>query len=294
MTLDGYDGPENVAILMAEARGYFEDVGLKMVVTVPVVPARPLPYLTQEAVTLAVSHQPEIVIAKGKQQSRPVVAIGSLISQPTAAMIWLKKSNIHQLADLKGKVIAVPGLYFQKAFLESVLAQGGLTPDDVIVKRVDYQAVSMLEDGSADAIFGASANLEGAVLEARGFDPVITPVSELGVPDYDELVVIARPETLAEDPQLASDFMSALERGAEAAVESPLGAVEAIERSAEKDAQLSRAETWATVKATLPLLSTTGRVSYSHTSHLVDWMYREGMIAREPPPSTLLTNDFLP
>ena len=55
--------------------------------------------------------------ARGAQ----VVAVGSLISDPTAAMIWLEKSHIGGIADLKGKTIAIPGLPFQKSFLQSIL-----------------------------------------------------------------------------------------------------------------------------------------------------------------------------
>ena len=59
-------------------------------------------------------------------------------------------------------------------FLQSFLARGGLTLDDVEVRRVGYELVSALTDGEVDAIFGGSWNIEGAVLEARGLKPVIT------------------------------------------------------------------------------------------------------------------------
>src|SRR6478752_4595307 len=119
-------------------------------------------------------------VAPGKQL--PIVIIGSLISQPTAALIWAKESHINEIADLKGKTIAIPGLSFQRKFLEAALAQEGLAPGDVTIKAVGYKLVPALVSGQADAIFGGSGNPEGIELASRGVQPVVTSVQGLGVP----------------------------------------------------------------------------------------------------------------
>ena len=219
ITLDGYPGPENVGILMAEQRGYFEDVGLEVWVRTPVSQLRPVRYVAEGEVDLSISHEPQVEMAREK--GVPVVSIGSLISQPTAAMIWLRKSGIRGIADLKGKTIAIPGLPFQRDLLQSVLAREDLTLDDVKVVFSDYELVPDLVSGRADAIFGGSWNLEGRELQVRGLKPVITRVQDLGTPSYDEFVLIARPHRLARDPQLFRDFTAAVARGTAAAVEDP-------------------------------------------------------------------------
>ena len=291
ITLDGYDGPENVGILLAEKGGYFADVGLRVAITSPAAPARPLLYVASRSVDFGVTPQPQVAVAAAKGAG--VVGIGSLVSQPTAAMIWLEKSKIGGLWDLKGKTIAYPGLPFQKEFLESILARVGLTLEDVKLRGVGYELVPALVKGEADATFGGSANLEGAVLEARGLRPVITPVRRLGVPDYDELVMIARTGLAEEDPQLIRDFWAAVSRATAAAVADPARARRVIEGSIEPNYELNRAELEAELEATLPLLSESGYMDPGQAERLVDWMREQGLIQREVPASKLLTNRFL-
>lgn len=288
VTLDGFAGPENAGIIMAERLGYFEDVGLEVSASLPLTPVRPLKYAATGAVDLAVSYEPQLVLAQ--EEHVPVVAVGSLVSQPTAAMIWLEKSKIDGIADLRGRTIAIPGLNFQQDFLQSLLVRAGLTLADVKVKRVHYDAIPDLVSGRADAIFG-SWNLEGTELEARGLDPVITRVSSLGVPPYEELVLVARRDRLARDPQSIRDFMSALARGTAAALEKDPEVTTNVllDVSEKKNGKAMEAE----LEATLPLLSKSGRMSPERASELVDWMHEEGMIKRKPPVSGLLTNRYL-
>lgn len=292
VTLDGWRGPENAGILMASVRGYFAEAGLHVQILHPGAPELTPGYVRKGADDFGVSHLPEVVLAR--EGGAPLTVVGSLISQPTAAMIWLKQSHISSIADLKGKTIAYPGLPFQKKLLEAVLAREGLKPGDVKIKNVGYELVSTLASGLADAIFGGSWNLEGAELELRLLKPVITRVQELGVPPYDEFVVIARTNRVHNDPKLVRDFMSAVARGTAAAVEDPKGVVNAVLEFAESNPDTTREEAKTEVEATLPLLSKSGQMSPGRAEGLVDWMYEEGMIQKKVPVSTLLTNAYLP
>jgi putative hydroxymethylpyrimidine transport system substrate-binding protein len=286
VTLDGLEGPENVGILMAQKRGYFADAHLSVTVNTPALPTRPVNYVATRIDDLGVGPEPQVVLARDNME--PVVAVGSLISQPTAAMIWLKKSHIGGIADLKGKTIAIPGFPFQESFLQSVLARSGLTLKDVEVKRVGYGLVPALVSGRADAIFGGSWNLEGVQLESRGLEPVVTRVQELGIPPYDEFVVVARADRVTAEPGLIQDFVSAVVRGNAAAAENPRAAVNAIMEAGLGGSDVSRGATEAEVVATSPLLSGSGYLDPEQASRLVDWMYEQRMIQRKPPVSALL------
>lgn len=290
VTLDGFANPQTMGILMADKLGYFAEAGLDVSISKPLNPVRPVNYVEQEIVDLAVSREPQVVLAR--EQGAPIVAVGSLVSEPTAAMIWLGKSKIDSVADLKGKTIAIPGLSFQRGLLQSLLAQSGLTLADVKVKRVDYDLLPALVSGRVDAIFGGSWNVEGIELEARGLDPVVTRVSDVGVPAYDEFVLIAHRKRLSRDPQSIRDFISAVVRGTAAAIEGdPKATAEAIlEISEKKDQKATEAE----VEATLPLLSEDGYMDPGQADQLVAWMHEEGLIQRTLPASALLTNSYLP
>lgn len=292
MTLQGVGGPEDVAIFMAIERGYFQDAGLDVRGGIPVLPGRPVGYVTSDTDDFGIAQAPQVAI--GRDKRAPVVAVGSLISQPTAAMIWLGRSKIQAVKDLEGKTIGVPGIPYQEEFLKNVLARAGLTRADVTIKRVAYDLVPALLSGRVDAIFGGSANHEGVEIEARGEEPVVTGVQELGIPDYEELVVITRADRVAEDPNSVRGFMSALIRGAAAAVEDPQAAVDAVMSSEMGDPELSQGTLEAEVEATLPLLSTDGQMDPASAGGLVGWMREEGMIGAIPPLADWLSNDYLP
>src|SRR5689334_2298130 len=253
ITLDGYSGPENLGVLMASWESYFKEVGLKVETYSPASPERPVEYTADGAVDLGVSREPELVLAKSK--GIPVVAIGSLVAEPTAAMIWLRKSGIEDVADLKGKTIGTAGLPMQEKLLESVLADVGLSLSDVKLKNVGYNTVPDLYKGKVDAVFGAGWNLEGSQLETLGAEPVITKVQDLGIPPYEELLIIASRDGLKKEPKLYRDFMAAVVRGAATSIEDPDLAFKAVNEDVEADYRVTPKAREAQVEATLPLLS---------------------------------------
>lgn len=290
VTLDGHEGPENVGILMAQQRGYFADANLSVSIQSPTAPARPVRNVADRQDDFGLTQEPQVVLANIK--GAPVIAVGTLVRQATASMIWLKRSRISSIGDLKGKTVAIPGVPFQKDFLANVLARNGLTLGDVKVKNVGYGLVPALVSGRADAIFGGSWNLEGVELESRGLKPVVTRVQALGIPTYDEGVMIARTDRVAKDPRMIQDFMSAVLRGNAAAANDPKAAVEAIEKADLGGSRPSRKTLEAEVAATLPLLSKSGYMFSAKSIGLTDWMHAQGLIHRSPRPPELLTNDF--
>lgn len=286
VTLDSLEGAENVGVLMAIKRGYFEDAGLDVWEGSPLEPNRPVSYVGKGIDDFGVTQMPQVVI--GKDKGLPITAVGSLVAHPTAAMIWLRGANIDGIRDLKGKTIAFPGVPFQKAFLRTALARAGLTLDDVKLLNVGYELVPALIGGEADAIFGAAPNLVDPEIEAEGEKSVAKAQEDLGIPDYEEDVVIVRSDLLAKDPQLVEDFMSAVGKGTEAAIEEPEAAVQAIVEAIGANPELHRHEKVLQVRATLPLLSRNGRMNPARAIALANWMYEEGLVERRWPSSALL------
>lgn len=291
VTGEGWESPADLGILLADREGFFREAGLSVWFGAPASPTRPVGYVTGGTDMLGVTHPPQLAMAKEK--GAPIVAVGSLVSRPTAAMIWLKRSKIRDLSDLRGKTVAIPGLPFQKAFLESALTAAGLKPGETKVKTVGYDLVPALLSGRADAIFGGSANQEGVELRASGAEPVITPMRELGVPAYEELVLIARQDLVEEDPKLIRDFMAAVARGTKVAAKHPGLAVKVLKEGGEANPEVSWKTMEAEVKATLPLVSRDGRMDSERTDDLLAWMHEEGMIEAGLTASDLLTNDYL-
>jgi ABC-type nitrate/sulfonate/bicarbonate transport system substrate-binding protein len=290
VTLDGLESPQNVGILIAVERGYFKDLGLDVWTGSPFEQNRPVNYVAKGTDDFGLAQQPQVAIARDK--GMPVTAIGSVIPHPTDALIWLKKAGIHGVGDLKGKTIAVPGIPYQERILRTILARAGLAPSDVKIERLSYYLLSPLLRGNADAIFVASWNLVGVELETLGFDPVITRVQDLGIPDYEGLQVVAPTDLIAEDPQLVRDFMTAVAKGTAAAIGHPAVALKALRASSWGDSASTRKGLEAQIRATLPLLSTSGYMSPDRAQGLVDWMSEEGLLERKLTAAELLTNAY--
>jgi len=284
--LDGWDSAETLGNVMAYYRDFYARANLQVTALSPSGPAAAIPDVIGRTDEVGVAHGPEVVLAKEK--GAPIVVVGSLVPESTAAMIWLADSGIDGVADLKGKTIAIPGLYFHKAFLERILADAGLSIDDVKVKSVENALVPALTEGKADAIFGGSGNLEGVELESRGLKPIVTPVRDLGIPDYDELVLVARPDWTVANRRSICDLVTAMAHGVRAAALDTTGAVESLKTSGEANPEISRASTRAQIEATVPLLSKTGYANPARIERLADWMYEEGMIERELPLAALI------
>ena len=204
VTIDGYASPENVGVLLADRLGYFAEAGLNLDVSDPLTPVNVVSYTLNQAFTI--SHQPQVIAARDK--GLPIVAVGSVLPEPTLALIWLPGSGIGGVADLKGKTVGITGFSFEKDLLRFILGKAGLTLGDVDVKRFDNELVPALAKGSADAILG-TWNVEGTRLETRGLDPVIERVGELGVPGFEELVVLVR----ALAPRIAGEVATRRKRG---------------------------------------------------------------------------------
>lgn len=295
LTLDFYPNPDHAGIYMAEQLGYFEEAGLNVSIDAPSDPAAPMKLVAAGRTDVAISYEPEVMLAR--DQGLDVVAIGALVNRPLTSMIWLNKSGIKGVGGLKGKTIATAGIPYQDAFLKTILARVKLTPDDVKAVNVGFGLLPALLGGSAQAMLGGFLNVEGVDLRQRGKAPVVTPVDQLGVPTYNELVLVANRERLEEDPEKYRLFLAALERGTDAAVAQPGAATKAI---AAANPDLEPKLTAAEVKATLPLLGARtegqpyGYMDPKEWEAFAGWMRDNGLIDSLPQTSELLDDGYLP
>ncbi len=289
ITIDGWPNADYGGLYLGDQLGYFADVGLKLHVHTPIEPRRPVMYVAEHVVELGVSHQPEVTLARSR--GTPIVAVGSWLPQPTTALIWLKKSGIGGIADLEGKTIATEGLQYQEKLLQAILTRADLGLDDVKVIRPKYLMIPSLKRGRADAAIGGSWNVEGLQLREEGFDPVVMPVSKLGVPDYEELVVISREDQLEANADMIRRFFKALSRGNKAAIAHPGAAVKALKR---EYPELNVKAAAKGVAVTNPMLSRTHRMDGARWRSFENWMGEEGLLEERLPPSRLFTNAYVP
>ena len=100
-------------------------------------------------------------------------------------------------------------------------------------------------------MLGGFLNVEGVDLAERGEDPRVVPVDELGIPTYDELVLVATPTGSPTTPRRSASSSPRSSAAPATPSRDPAGATEALLDAGDGlDPKLTRAE----IDATLPLL----------------------------------------
>ncbi len=132
-------------------------------------PSAPIRQVAAGRADLAISYEPEVLLAQ--DQGLPVIAVAAVVPHPLTSLISLPEAGIAQPADLRGKTIATAGIPYQAAYLDTILEEAGLTPDDVSQKDVGFNLLPAVLSGSADAMLGGFLNVEGVDLAERGEHP---------------------------------------------------------------------------------------------------------------------------
>ena len=250
LDLDWYVNPDHAGIYSALDRGFFKQAGLDVQPQVPSDPSAPIREVAAGRADLAVSYEPEVLLARDK--GLDVQAVGAIVDQPLTSLISLPKDGIAGAADLDGKTVGTAGIPYQTDYLETILQTAALPAAAAKEVNVGLNLLPTLLGGRVDAILGGFRNIEGVDLQQRGLDPRIVPVDELGVPTYDELVLVARDSTVAEHPEALRTFISGLEQGTSYAIKHPQEAANAVLAAGKG---LDPMQTRAEVDATLPLLA---------------------------------------
>ena len=296
LMLDYFPNADHAGIYAAEASGAYERAGLDVTITPPPDPSAPLKLLLAGKTDLAISYEPELLLARDK--GAQLVAVGALVQKPLTSLMAVGKANIRTPQDLRGKRVGTSGIPYQSAYLKTILETAGVDPGSVKETNVGFNLVPAMLSGKVDATLGAFWNYEGTDLQRRGRDPVIQRMEKLGVPTYDELVFVARRRDLDEEfGAKLRRFLQATARGHEALKADPATGVDGLLAA---DKGLDRGLQEAVVKATLPAFFPAdperpfGYQDPQEWQRYADWMLDEGLITRRQDAEQLMTNEFLP
>jgi putative hydroxymethylpyrimidine transport system substrate-binding protein len=295
VALDFYVNADHAGLYTAIERGYFRDAGLDVRPRVPSDPSAPIKEVAAGRVDLAISYEPEVLLAR--DQGLPVKAVAALVDTPLTSLIWLQGSGIDNVKGLRGKTIATAGIPYQEDYLRTILERSGLSPDDVEVVNVQQGLLPAILSGRADAMLGGFLNVEGVDLRLRGKQPTVIPVDRLGIPTYDELVLVANSDSLDDEEENVRLFIAALERGTKAAVANPEAATASV---LDAGKGLNPKFTAAEVRKTLPLLLPKGSerpygyMDPAAWQRFAQFFADHGLIEALPSTGDVLTNELLP
>jgi putative hydroxymethylpyrimidine transport system substrate-binding protein len=241
LLLDWFVNPDHAPLIVAQQKGFFEEEGLDVTMIEPADPNDPPKLVAAGQAELAITYQPNLHLQAAA--GLPLTRIATLVATPLNTLLALDGGPVKSIADLKGRKIGFSVGGFEDALLTAMLAQEGLTLDDVELVNVNFSLSPSLLSGQVDAVIGAFRNFELNQLEIEGAKGRAFYIEENGVPAYDELVVVARSGEL-DDPRLEA-FLRALERGVAYLVNHPEESWEAfIAYKPELDDELNR-RAWA-------------------------------------------------
>jgi putative hydroxymethylpyrimidine transport system substrate-binding protein len=247
LMLDWFPNADHVGIYQALANGDFTRAGLDVHVQVPSDPASPLELLAAGKVDAAVSYEPEVLLARNRDL--PLVSVGAIVQQPLTSIVSLGSKHIKTVSQLKGKRVGDAGIPYQHAYLQTILAHEGVPTSSVKEVNVGSNLVPAMLSGRVDATLGAYWNYEAIQLAQMGKHPNVIRMNRVGVPSYDELVVVVRRDTLTRHPDKIRRFLQALGRGYESVRNDPASAVDNLVQASPG---LDRKLQLASVRATLP------------------------------------------
>jgi putative hydroxymethylpyrimidine transport system substrate-binding protein len=295
LALDWFPNPDHVAIYEAEKERYFADVGLDVKPHVPSDPAAPIKQVAAGRVDLAISYEPEVFLAR--EQGLPVIAVAALVQRPLTSLMS-KESGVTP-RKLRGGRVGTAGIPYQSAYLKTILERAGVNPSSVKETNVGASLLPAMLSGKVDATLAAFWNVEGVELRdraKRSEPPTITPVDRLGVPDYDELVLVANSDSLDDKRDDLRLFIGALARGAEEARRDPRGSAGAL---LEANPDLKAKTTRESVRVTLPALFPGSGKPWGYLDPVqwrtyAAWMFENELLDERPVASEALTNELLP
>ena len=147
-----------------------------------------------------------------REQGLKVMAVGALVQQPLTSLMSVGKNRITEPSQLRDKTVGTAGIPYQTAYLKTILKNAGVPETTVEIVNVGFNLVPTMLSGKVDATLGAFWNIEGVELQRRDRKPAILELEDLGVPTYDELVIVAREETVQRDGAMIRRFMQALSK----------------------------------------------------------------------------------
>jgi putative hydroxymethylpyrimidine transport system substrate-binding protein len=296
LMLDYFPNADHAGIYAAQAAGDYERAGLDVKIQAPPDPSAPLKLLQAGRADLAVSYEPELLLARDK--GADLVSVAALVQKPLTSLISLK-GKVRDAKDLAGKRVGTAGIPYQSAYLKAILERAGVDPGSVKETNVGFNLTPAMLSGKVDATLGSFWNYEGTDLALRRRDPTILRMEKLGVPTYNELILVARRKDLDEaGASRVRRFLRATGRG-HARLREDRGAA-GVDALLKANPDLERRLQTEVVRRTLPVFFPSddarpfGWQEPAEWDAYGRWMQENELLKRPPNARRALTNEFLP
>jgi len=215
LLLDWMPNPNHIPLYAGIQKGIFRHHGIDLVIKKMRDPSDSLTYLASGQAELAISYLPHT--ARSILRGVEVQLVGILVKEPLNALIC--RQEVKEAADLNDKVIGYCVDGSTCTFLKTLLHANRIAPKKM--HNVSCDLTSALATGKVDAIYGGFWNIECEHLRLMGVETHSFPLSELGVPSYPELIILAKPQTDQASPLFMASFQDALQKSIDFCISHP-------------------------------------------------------------------------
>jgi putative hydroxymethylpyrimidine transport system substrate-binding protein len=208
LMLDWFPNVDHLPIYVARENGYFTQQGIQVEIISPSETADALKLAAVGNVDLAVSYQPQTIIAADQGLTLKVIA--PLVRHPLTTLLFLADSGISHPRDLSGKKIGytVPGL--MDVLLNAFAAINQIR--DYTPVNVGFTILPALVSGKVDAVMGPFKTYETVGMARHGYKAAFFELEKWGIPDYEELIFVCSPAVLDKKQDAVKGFVLALEK----------------------------------------------------------------------------------
>jgi putative hydroxymethylpyrimidine transport system substrate-binding protein len=296
VVLDFFPNADHAALYSAISNGDFRAVGLDVQPQTPSDPSAPLKLLAAGKADMAISYEPELLIAR--DEGLKLVSVGALVQRPLTSIIALPAGHVKKVADLAGKTVGTAGIPYQAAMLKTAVQAAGANPASVKEVNVGFNLVPAMLSGKVAATLGGFWNYESLQLQQLHKRPLTIPVDRAGVPAYDELVLVVRADEAHKRGQDLRAFLQALTRGEREVRANPAAAAAlVVKANPSLEAKLQLASIQQTMPAAVPAESGKpfGWQSPSAWASFGNWMFSHHLLTHDPNAELApFTDEFLP
>ena len=274
LILDWFPNVDHLPIYVGRHQGFFAAEGLEIEIFSPSGTSDALKLTASGKVDLAVSYEPQTIIAAAR--GLDVVVIGRLIEHPLTTLLFLKDKGIKIPSDLEGKKIGytVPGL--MDVLLDAFAKLNGIQRYEAI--NVGFAIVQSLTAGKVDAVMGPFKTYETVIMAHKGYEVGYFELEKWGIPDYDELIFVTSKRTLNKNETYMKAFQRVIGRSIEYVRKNPETALkDYLKEVPEAD---SKIETEA-FQLTLPYYATGQKLDVSRWQQFADFALQYGLIEKK-------------
>ena len=309
LALDWTPNTNHTGFYVAREKGYYAEEGVEVAIRSPADDAyetTPANRVATGEATLAIGPSESVISYHTHPEYPSLTAVAAVCQTDRSAIVTLADDSIDRPAQLDGRRYASYDARFEDDIVRQLIRNDGGDGDVEIVTPPKLGIWDTVLDGDADATW-VFMPWEGLLAERDGVDLTPFYLDEYDVPYGYTPVLLARPDTIADDAERLEGFLTASARGYRFAAENPAEAATILREAATgmdaDDPDFLERSQRELAEAYLTADGEWGRMTTERWDRFVTWLADRGILtgvdgtpipAEDLPAEELYTNERLP